>query len=66
MRREYRERFPRHRLQKKPLVSDPDMHHGMCVTLTRGGGENVPGTCATRKFKHLLRGPFVVDQEVSW
>ena len=28
MRREYRERFPRHRLQRKPLVSD----HGTCVT----------------------------------
>ena len=27
-----RERFPHHRLQKKPLVSDPGMHHGTCVT----------------------------------
>ena len=36
----------------KPLVSDPDMHHGTCVThvpwcvsksLTRFGGEHVPG-----------------------
>ena len=44
--------FPRRRLQKKPLVSDPGMHHGTCVThvpwcmsgsLTRGGRENVPG-----------------------
>ena len=44
--------FPRHRLQRKLLVSDPGMHHGTCVThvpwcmsgsLTRGGGENVPG-----------------------
>ena len=44
--------FPTHRLQRKPLVSDPDMHHGTCVThvpwcmsgsLTCGGGENVPG-----------------------
>ena len=26
MRREYRERFPRHRLQRKLLVSDPGMH----------------------------------------
>ena len=25
------ERFPRHRLQRKPLVSDPDMHHGTCA-----------------------------------
>ena len=30
--RECRERFPRHRLQKKPLVSDPSMHHGTCIT----------------------------------
>ena len=52
MRRECRERFPRHRLQKKPLFSDPGMRHGTYVTqvpwcmsgsLTRVGGENVPG-----------------------
>ena len=52
MRRECRERFPRHRLQRKPLVSDPYMDHGTFVThlpwcmlgsLTRCGGENVPG-----------------------
>ena len=44
--------FPRRRIQRKPLVSDPGMHHCTCVThvpwcmsgsLTRGGGENVPG-----------------------
>ena len=29
---ECRERFPRHRVQRKPLVSFPDMHHDMCVT----------------------------------
>ena len=69
MRRECWERFPRHRFQKKPLVSDPDMHHGTYVThvpwymsgsLTRGGGRNVPGipgACATRKFTYLTRGP---------
>ena len=43
---------PRRWLQRKPLVSDSDMHHGTCVThvpwgmsgsLNRGGGENVPG-----------------------
>ena len=51
--------FPIRRLQRKPLVSDPGMHHGTCVThvswcmsgsLTCGGGENVPGipgACAT-------------------
>ena len=31
MRWECRERFPRHRLQRKPIVSDPAMHHGTCV-----------------------------------
>ena len=52
MRRECRERFPRHQLQRKPLVSEPGMHHGtrvmhvpshMSGSLTRGGEENVPG-----------------------
>ena len=66
MHRECRERFPRHRLQRKPLLSDPDMHHGTCVShmpwcmsgsLTRGGGENVPGACATLNFTYLARGP---------
>ena len=67
MRRECRERFPRHWIQRKPLVNDPGMHHGTCVThvpwclsgsLTRGGGENIPGipgACATRTY--LVRGP---------
>ena len=70
MHRERRESFPRHRLQRKPLVSDSGMHHGTCVThlpwymsgsLTRGGAENVPGipgACATRNFTYLVRGPF--------
>ena len=43
--------LPRHRFQKKPLVSDPGMHHGTCVThvpwcmsgsLTCGDGETFP------------------------
>ena len=70
MRREYREHFPCHQLQRKPLVSDPDMHHGTCVThvpwcmsgsLTGDSGENVPGipgTCTTRNFTYLARGPW--------
>ena len=42
---------PRIRIQRKPRVSDPGMHHGTCVThvpwcmsglLTCDGGENVP------------------------
>ena len=69
MRRECQERFPRHRLQRKPLVSDPGMHHGTSVThvpwcilgsLIRGGGENIPGipdACATPNFAYLVRGP---------
>ena len=44
--------FPRRRLQRKPPVSDPGMHHGTCVThvpwcmsgsFNCGDGENVPG-----------------------
>ena len=62
--------FPRHRLQRKPLVSDPGMHYGTCAThvpwcmlvsLINGGGENVPGingACATSKFTYLARGPW--------
>ena len=78
MRRECRERFPRHRLQRKPLVSDPAMYHDTCVThvpwcisgfLTRGGGENVraiPGACATRNFTYLVRGPLKQETPRSW
>ena len=69
MHRECRECFSRHRLQRKPLVSDPGMHHGTCVThvplrmsgsLTCGGGENVagiPGACATT-ILHICQGQF--------
>ena len=68
MRQECRERFPRHRLQRKPLVSDPYMYHGTCVrhvpwwmsgSLISGGGENVPGipgAYATLNFTYLVRG----------
>ena len=31
VRQECREHFSHHRLQRKPLVSDPSMHHGTCV-----------------------------------
>ena len=55
--------FPRRRLQRKPLVSDPGMHRGTCVThvpwcmsgsLAPGGGENapgIPGACALAIFR---------------
>ena len=70
MRRECRERFLHHWLQRKPLVNDSGMHHGTYVThmpwcisgsLNRGGGGNVlgiPGACATRDFAYLVRGPW--------
>ena len=62
--------FPRRRFQRKPLVSDPGMHHGTCVThvpwcmsgsLTCGDGENVPGiprACAPRTLR--------IWQEAHW
>ena len=51
--RNVRNIFLRHRLQRKPLVSDSDMHHGRCMpgSPTRGDRENVPGipgACASR------------------
>ena len=69
MRRECQEGFPRHRPQRKPLVSDPGMHHSTRITrvpwrmsgsLNRGSGENVPvipGACETRNLLYLARGP---------
>ena len=62
--------FPRRRIKRKLLVSDPGMHHGTCVThvpwcmsgsLTRSGGENVPGipgVCAPAigNRTYLVRG----------
>ena len=65
------EQFARHRLQTKPLVSDPGMHPGTCIThvpwcmpgsLIRRGGEyvpGIPGACVTRKFTYLARGPWL-------
>ena len=71
MRRECRERFPCHWLQRKSLVSDPGMHHGTYVTcvpwcmpgsLNCSGGKNVPGipgACATRVFVYLARSTWL-------
>ena len=60
----YREQFPCHRLQRKPLASDPGSvtHVPWCMSgsLARKGVENVPGipgACATRNFTYLSRGP---------
>ena len=69
---ECRERFPRHRLQRKPLVSYLGMHHDTCVThvpwcmsgsLTRITGETVPGitdACATRNFYVSIKRPIPI------
>ena len=74
MRRECRERFPRHRIQRELLISDPGMHHGTCVThvpwcmsgsLNCGSGGNFPGNpgaCATRNFAYLARGPWLLNR----
>ena len=63
--------FSPHRHQGKPLVSDPGMHNGRCVThmpwcmswsLTRGGGGHVPGipgACAILNFTYLAGGPWL-------
>ena len=59
MRRECRERFPLHRLQRKPLVSDPGMHHGTCV-----GIANLfpvfPAHAQPAIFTYLARGPWLL------
>ena len=74
MRRECRERFPRHRLQRKSFVNDPGMHHVthvpwcMSISLTHDGGENVPGipgACATRNIAYLVRGPWYLHWHMS-
>ena len=55
-----REHFPHHRLQRKPLVSDPSMHHGTCITMhvgianpRRGKRSSIPSN-----FRYLARGPW--------
>ena len=66
MHRECRERVSRHRLQRKPLVSNPGMNNGACVTHMhigianprwRGNVPGIPGACVTRNFAYLVRGP---------
>ena len=71
MHRECRERFPRHWLQRKLLVSDPGMHHDTCVThvpwcksgsLTRGRGKTFPAFPAHAQpaiFTYLARVPWI-------
>ena len=60
MHRECRGRFPRHRLQRKPLVNDPGVHHVMHVGIAnprwRGKRSGIHDTSATRNFMYLVRG----------
>ena len=53
--------FPRHRLQRKLLVSDTGRHHGTCLThvpwCMSGSIPNIPGACTTSNFMYLARGP---------
>ena len=48
--RECREPFPRRRLQKKPIVSDPGMHHGTSVTHVPVAGKTFPAFPAHAQF----------------
>ena len=71
-------RFPHHRLQMKPVFSNPGMHRDTCVThvpwcmsgsLTREGGENdpgIPGACATHNFAYLVKGPWLGTYTFQW
>ena len=64
MRRECRERFPHHRLQRKALVSDPVMHHGTCVMhvpwCMSGTPNRVGGGKRSRHSRRLRNSQFYV------
>ena len=64
MHRECRERFPCHRLQRKPIVNEPGMHHDTCGGREKGPG--IPGTCATRNFRYMARGPCETTIMGNW
>ena len=76
MRRECRERFPRHRLQRKLLVSDPGMHHGTCVThvlwcmsgsVARGGGGNRSRhSQRMRNTQFYVSGKWPMEKNYRW
>ena len=64
--------FPATDIKRKWPARNPDMRHSTCVThvswcmpgsLTRAGGENVPGipgAIATHNFTYLARGPWLL------
>ena len=61
MRREWRERFPRHWLQRKPIVSDRDMLHDTCVTHVPGCMSGSPTReCGKRSWQtKCMRNPWI-------
>ena len=70
--------FPCRRFQGNPLISDPGMHHGTCVThvpwcmsgsLTCGNGENVPGipgACAPAILSIWQEAHGIALYEINW
>ena len=50
--------FPRRRLQRKPLVSDPGMHHATCYPRLRGKRSRHSRRMRTHSFTYLARGPW--------
>ena len=71
MRRECRERFPRHRGLAIPkciaarawrICRDACRDRQPAVSFEVGAGEDapgIPGACAIRNFAYLVRGPFL-------
>ena len=61
MRREFRKRFPRHSGLAIPTCIttrvDACRDRQLVASFEVGGGESIPGACATRNFTYLVRGP---------
>ena len=57
MRRKWRERFPRCRLQRNLLVRDHGMHVGIANPRLWEIITDIHGACGTRDFAYLVRGP---------
>ena len=58
--------FPRHRLQRKPLVSDPGMHHGIAYPRLRGKRSRHSRRMRTHSFTYLARGPWIRNVLTHW
>ena len=71
MHRECWERFPHHRLQRKPPVSDPGMHHGTCVTHVpwcMSGSQPVVAGKRSRHSRRMRNPQFYVSGKtlITW